>query len=233
MSWPAMVPALTVPLLCALIYYVWLPNGDTGRGAYFGTKVWILVYPLFFFSLIGLGGLTRREDRKSNWPTWRVVILSGLGTGAAVSLIGLLMVLTPVGDIVREHSHNLVEMADGLGFRSPARFLLVATFITVLHSGMEEYYWRWFVYGHLRQMVGHWPGHLIAAVAFTGHHVVLMAQIFPLPLAIFLSGLVAIGGLIWTLMYEWHGSVLGCWLSHLVTDAFLMIVGYRLIMGAE
>ena len=96
MSWSAMVPALTVPLLCALVYYVWLPSGNTGRGAYFGTKVWILVYPLFFFSLIGLGGLTRREDRRSNWPTWKVVILSGLGTGVAVSLIGWLMVITPV-----------------------------------------------------------------------------------------------------------------------------------------
>ena len=52
-----------------------------------------------------------------------------------------------------------------------------------------------------------------------------------LPLALFLSFLVGLGGLIWTLMYEWHGSVLGCWISHLVVDAFLMIVGYRLIMG--
>ena len=108
--------------------------------------------------------------------------------------------------------------------------LVVATFITLLHSAMEEYYWRWFVYGHLRQMVGYWPGHLLAAVAFTGHHLVLMSVLFPLPLALFLSFLVGLGGLIWTLMYEWQGTVLGCWLSHLVVGAFLMIVGYRLIV---
>jgi membrane protease YdiL (CAAX protease family) len=232
MSWPAMMPALVVPFLCALVYYVWIPHGDGGRGAYFGTKLWVLVYPLFFFSLIGLGGLTRREDREANWPSWKVVVISGLFTGVAISLIGWLMVLTPVGEIVKENSGNLVEKAKGLGFHTRGKFLLVATFITVMHSAMEEYYWRWFVYGHLRQMVGHWPGHIIAALAFTGHHVVLMAQLFPLPLALFLSMLVAIGGLIWTLMYEWHGSVLGCWLSHLVVDAFLMIVGYRLIMAA-
>ena len=73
-------------------------------------------------------------------------------------------------------------------------------------------------------------GHLIAAVAFTGHHLVLMSVLFPLPLALFLSFLVGLGGLIWTLMYEWQGTVLGCWLSHLVVDAFIMIVGFRLIM---
>lgn len=231
MSWPAMVAGLVVPLACALIYVVWVPNGNTGRSAWFATKIWILCYPLFFFSLIGLGGLVRREDRRATWPSWRVVTGTGILTGICISLIGCLLVITPVGTIVKENSHNLVEKAEGLGFASRGRFLMVAAFITLLHSAMEEYYWRWFIYGHLRQMVGHWPGHLIAAVAFTGHHLVLMSVLFPLPLALFLSFLVGLGGLIWSLMYEWQGSVLGCWLSHLVVDAFLMIVGYRLIMG--
>ncbi len=226
-----MVAGLVVPLVCALVYVVWVPHGNAGRSAWFVTKIWILCYPLFFFSMIGLGGLVRREDRRAAWPTWAVVIWTGLLTGVCISLIGCLMVITPVGDIVKANSHNLVEKAEGLGFASRGRFLLVAAFITVLHSAMEEYYWRWFIYGHLRQMVGHWPGHLIAAVAFTGHHLVLMSVLFPLPLALFLSFLVGLGGLIWTLMYEWQGTVLGCWLSHLVVDAFLMIVGYRLIMG--
>jgi membrane protease YdiL (CAAX protease family) len=232
MSWSAMVPALVVPFLCALVYFVWIPQGNGGRGAYAFTKVWVLIYPLFFFGWIGLGGLVRREDREANWPSWKVVIWSGLASGAAIALIGWLMVLTPIGDIVREHSHKVVAKAEGLGFRERHRFLLVATFITVFHSAMEEYYWRWFVYGHLRQMVGHWPGHIIAAVAFTGHHVVLTLQFFPVPLALFLSVLVVLGGMIWTLMYEWHGSVWGCWLSHLVVDGFLMVVGYRLLMDA-
>ena len=91
---------------------------------------------------------------------------TGILTGICISLIGCLLVITPVGTIVKENSHNLVEKAEGLGFASRGRFLMVAAFITLLHSAMEEYYWRWFIYGHLRQMVGHWPGHLIAAVAF-------------------------------------------------------------------
>jgi membrane protease YdiL (CAAX protease family) len=233
MSWPSMVAALGVPLLCALVYMVWIPHGNGGRSAWFATKIWVLVYPLFFFSLIGLGGLIRREDRVAKWPSWRVVILTGFLTGVGVALVGWLMAIgTSVGEIVKANSDNLVEKARGLGFATPGRFLMLAAFITLLHSAMEEYYWRWFVYGHLRQMVGHWPGHFIAALAFTGHHLVLMSVLFPLPLALFLSFLTGLGGLIWTLMYEWQGTVLGCWISHLVMDAFLMIVGYRLIMGA-
>lgn len=224
-----MVPALVVPFLCALVYFAWIPESNGGPVAYGLTKIWVLIYPLFFFGWIGLGGLTRREDRKSSWPSWKMVVLSGLGSGVAVSLIGTLMVLTPVGEIVREHGPKLGQKADELGFRK--NFVLVAIFISVFHSAMEEYYWRWFVYGHLRQMVGHWPGHLIAALAFTGHHVVITLQLFPAPLALFLSALVGFGGLIWTLMYEWHGTVWGCWISHVLVDAFLMIVGYHLLNG--
>jgi len=232
MSWPSMVAALGVPLLCALAYVVWVPHGNGGRSVWFATKIWILGYPLFFIGLIGLGGLTRREDRPATWPSWKVVILTGVLIGVGVALVGWLMVITPVGDIVKANSHNLVEKARGLGFATKGRFLMVAAFITIFHSAMEEYYWRWFVYGHLRQMVGHWPGHLVAALAFTGHHLVLTSVLFPLPVALFLSFIAGLGGLMWTLMYEWQGTVLGCWISHLVVDAFLMIVGYRLIMGA-
>ncbi len=229
MTWPAMVPALSVPFLCALIYFVWIPHGNGGRGAYLFTKAWVIIYPLFFFGWIGLGGLTRREDRKAIWPSWKMVILTGLGSGILFSLVGLLLVLTPLGEIVREHGPKLEEKARSLGFRE--HFILFALFVSVVHSAMEEYYWRWFVYGHLRQMVGHWPGHIIAAVAFAGHHFVITIQLFPVPVAIFLSVLVGIGSLMWTLMYEWHGSVWGCWLSHLVADAFLMVVGYQMIHG--
>ena len=68
-------------------------------------------------------------------------------------------------------------------------------------------------------------------MAFGAHHLVVTLQFFPAPMAIFLTVCVAVGGLIWTLMYEWHGTVWGCWVSHLCVDVFLMIVGYQLLFG--
>ena len=132
MSWPSMVAALVVPLLCALVYVVWIPHGNAGRGAWFATKIWVLAYPLFFFGLIGLGGLVRRESRAVNWPSWRAVIFTGVLSGLGIVLVGWLMVLTPIGQIVRDNSPNLIEKAEGLGFATKERFLMVAIFITVL-----------------------------------------------------------------------------------------------------
>ena len=57
----------------------------------------------------------------------------------------------------------------------------------------------------------------VSAVAFTAHHVVLLASSFfgglTLPAVLF-SLCVAIGGTAWALIYQRSGSLLGPWSSH-------------------
>lgn len=228
LGWVALVPALTVPTIGALLYFAWFNGEGIGKAAYAATKVFTVVYPLFFLGWIGLGGLTRREEGSADRPSWRVVIGSGLGSGAAIAGIGMLLMLTPLGDAVRSGAAAVSAKVDGLGVRE--NFILFAVFLSVVHSGIEEYYWRWFLYGHLRRLCPRVLGHAVAALGFAAHHLVVTMQYFPFPLALFLTACVAVGGLIWTLMYEWQGTVVGCWLSHLVVDAFLMGVGYQLII---
>lgn len=229
MGWAVLLPALVVPFLGSLVYFVWIPEGAVGQTAYTLTKLFTFFYPLLFLKWVGLGGLTRRERRKAEWPSWKVVATSGLVSGGAIAGMGVLLMLTPVGDLVRSGAASVTERAEGLGFRE--HFVLFAVFISILHSLLEEYYWRWFTYGHLRKICGRWAGHVIAALGFAAHHLVLTLQFFPVPLALFLTACVVLGGMIWSLMYEWHGTVVGCWLSHLVVDVFLMVIGYQLIMG--
>lgn len=228
-GWLALLPALLVPLFGALIYFVWMPEGTAGKTAYTLTKVFTLVYPLIFLKRIGLGGLIRREDRKVDWPSWKSVVVIGLGSGTVISLAGVLLMMTPLGEMVRTGADRVNERADGLGFAD--HYILFAVFVSLLHSALEEYYWRWFVYGHLRRICGRWTGHLIAGVGFAAHHLVVTLVFFPVPMALFLAFCVAVGGVIWSVLYERQGTVLGCWLSHLCVDVFLMWVGYELIIG--
>ena len=228
LSWAVLIPALVIPLLGSLVYFVWFPDGEIGRGAYTATKIFLLVYPLLFLRWIGLGGLTRREERPAPWPSWKTVIWSGLGSGALIAGVGALLMLTPLGDLVRAGAGEVGEHADDLGFRR--HFILFAVFLSVIHSGLEEFYWRWFVYGQIRRKCPRWAGHTIASVGFAAHHLVVTAQFFPLALALFLTACVAVGGLIWTLMYERQGTLVGAWLSHFGVDVLLMVVGYQLLM---
>ncbi|RLB57264.1 MAG: hypothetical protein DRJ42_00770 [Deltaproteobacteria bacterium] len=229
-GWAALAPALVVPLLGSLLYFVWVPEGALGQAAYTLTKVFTLVYPLFFLRSIGANGLTRRQDDQgARWPSWRSVALAGLGSGVLIAALGAALMLTPLGDLVRLGAGAATAKADALGFRE--HFVLFAIFISVIHSGLEEYYWRFFVYGQLREKCRPWVAHGIAAVAFAAHHLVLTLQFFSVGLAVFMAVAVAVGGLLWSLMYERQGTVLGSWLSHLCVDAFLMVVAYQLVMG--
>jgi len=231
LSWALLIPPLVVPALGALFYFVILPEGNLGKSAYTVIKLFTLIYPFLFLRHIGLGGIIRRRrhDPAAQWPRWRVVMFTGLATGLAIAGVGFLLMETPLGDVVREGADRVSSKAEGLGFKD--HFVLFAVFVSVIHSGLEEFYWRWFAYGQLRRKMTRWAAHLVAAGAFGGHHLIITLQFFPVALAFFLTGCVVVGGVIWSIMYERQGTIIGCWVSHLCVDVMLMVIGFQLIMG--
>ena len=102
--------------------------------------------------------------------------------------------------------------------------------ISIFHSLLEEYYWRWFVYGNLREVVSIKMAHFLAAFTFTLHHIVVMMQFFELPWALFFSACVGVGGFFWSLLYQHQKTLIGAWVSHALVDAALMSVGYYMIV---
>jgi membrane protease YdiL (CAAX protease family) len=51
------------------------------------------------------------------------------------------------------------------------------------------------------------------------------------PLTLLFSASVAVGGAFWAWLYERTGSLLGPWLSHLVIDAGIFFIGFKLVAG--
>ena len=126
---------------------------------------------------------------------------------------------------------KLGEKLTGLGADSLGGFILIAVFYSVIHSFLEEYYWRWFVFGRLREWVAVPWAIAISSLGFMAHHVVLMATFFGLFSfwACFFSLSVAIGGAFWAWSYQRTDSLYGPWLGHLLVDAGIFIVGYELV----
>ena len=104
-----------------------------------------------------------------------------------------------------------------------------ATFISVFHSLLEEYYWRWFVFGQLHQLVKPVTAHLLAGLAFAAHHVVILSQFFGWGWGFGLGAFVGIGGIIWSIMLIRQKSLIGIWVSHAIVDWGMMAIGYMLI----
>lgn len=227
LGWAVIAPALLVPLLGSLLYFVWVPEGLVGRAAYTATKLFTLIYPLVFLRFIDTSALS--FGSRAGFPSRRAVVTTGLVSGALIAGLGALLMLSPLGDMVHGGAGAVNARADGLGFRD--HFVAYALFVCVVHSGIEELYWRFFVYGNLRALCPRWAAHAIAGVAFAAHHLVVTLQFFDPGLAVFMAASVAIGGVLWSWMYERQGTLLGSWLSHFCVDALLMTVGYQILGG--
>jgi len=121
----------------------------------------------------------------------------------------------------------------GIGLTSPAAFIAMSLFYSLLHSLLEEYYWRWFVFGRLRRMMPLGGAIVISSLGFMAHHVILVFHYFSWPWAIVASAAVAIGGALWAWRYERDSSLWGVWISHLLVDAAIFTIGYQMAFAVS
>ena len=119
---------------------------------------------------------------------------------------------------------------DKLSLDHVSGYLALGGFYSLVHSFLEEYYFRWFVFGRARRLTGFVAAALMSAVSFMAHHVIVLAVFFgPSPHTLFLSFSIAIGGVLWAYHYERSGSLLGPWISHMLVDAGIFAVGYHML----
>ncbi len=119
----------------------------------------------------------------------------------------------------------------GMKIDSAGKYLALALFYSVAHSALEEYYWRWFVFRHLRQVASPGVSITLSSLGFMAHHVIVLAIYFgwSSPATWLFSLATAVGGAVWAWLYERSGSLVGPWLSHLLVDAAIFVIGYDLL----
>ncbi len=153
----------------------------------------------------------------------------GLASG---TIIGLAIWAAYAG-FFRGLIDRTVLSAQVRAFGAADHYVVYAGFLWLINSGLEEYYWRWFVFGRLRHIAGVPVAVLGSSAAFALHHfVVLDAFLHDRTLAAVLSAGVAAGGVIWAVHYHLSGRVWGVWLSHVIVDLAVLSCGYHLLFGA-
>jgi len=224
-----LAPALVLPFVAALFYFVLFAGKPGSMVLYSAAKVFTIIWPLLALLLIERRGfrflpLSAIDRRRS--------ILWGLVWGVAIAGSILLTVYaSPASAYVREHAADILAKVNDFRLTTPTRFIAFAVFISLIHSAIEEYYWRWYVYGRLTALVPPIVAHVVAALAFASHHYIVLWCYFSPVGAIFFGTMVGVGGILWSVLYRRTGSLVGSWLSHVLTDAAIMVVGYRLAFG--
>lgn len=218
--------ACLLPTLVTLLYFVWAAGAATSVQQIIYTSAKIVQFAL---PIVWVGWMCREKLR---WPAPN---LRGLGWGltfgiAVAGAMGVLYmaltgtaVLTPALQPIRE------KIAD-LGIAMPGRFLALGIFYSLVHSLLEEYYWRWFVFGRMRQVVPLVPAIVISSLAFALHHVIVLGSYFSHSLLTIglLAASIAVGGAFWVWLYHRCGSIYSVWASHLCVDAAIFAIGFDL-----
>lgn len=223
--WLAFGLAFTVPLMGCLGYFVVSGEGAVARFGYGAIKVFLVVWPLIcvFYLLPKPFPAPRVATEPRRW----LALTLGAAMGLVIFGLVYLLMQTPLREVVMEGSPAVKEKLKVLGWDQ--NFLLWAILIATVHAALEEYYWRWFGYGYLqRYLTGAWP-HIIAGFAFAAHHYVVVWEFFTPWMAIWLGSMVAIGGILWSLIYRYTRSLVAPWISHLIVDLAIFWVGWEMI----
>lgn len=232
-----LVFAMLFPTVVTLIYFRWLQGSESWiqQAAYSILKIIQFGFPAawVFWDRGFLKPWQERTGKRSR-PSraWAAGILFGLLVGVLLFALyyGWLQG-TPAAEQLVERAR---EKLNDLGLTSPWKFAAVGIFYALIHSGLEEYYWRWFVFRGLRNDVGFGVASVVSSLAFMTHHVVLLTFYFGWDswLAYACSFAVAVGGWAWAALYEWSGRLGPPWVSHLIVDAALFGLGYLLMFGS-
>jgi membrane protease YdiL (CAAX protease family) len=230
LGWGALWFATVFPVALTLVYFVLLAGESAawqqfafavGKGIQFG---WPLVWCLW-------------HDRSA--LVWRSSGIRGLGLGVILGLVvtGAMLlvyhlVLSP-GGLFAEAEGAIRAKVAALEIATPRRMLLVSIFYCLIHSFLEEFYYRWFLHARLESRLGFWRAAVWSGLAFMAHHVVVLAVYlgFASWLTWLLSLSVALGGVLWAWLYRRSGSLWAPWISHAIVDAGIFLIGYHVIFS--
>jgi len=230
----ALVFASVTPTFLAWLGFVYLAN-ETDRGqsllatVYAAGKILQFGFPYLYVWLFEPAQLRTMSFAR------RGVMLGvafGLLVDAAMAI--LYVAVLRGSSTIADTPAKIFGKLEEFHLATPAGYLAIGLFLCVIHSLLEEYYWRWFVFGWLRRVMPLAAAIALSSLAFMAHHVVILYVYFPdrfWLLAFPFSLGVAVGGAIWAWLYQRTGSLLAPWVSHVVVDAAILLIGFDMLRG--
>ncbi len=231
---------MAFPTLAAWLYFMRLAETPWAQGTYFSCKVLQFSLPLLAVLLDRArapSGGARSVTAPAATPSRTSALRLGLVSG------GLFLVPTLVlywgffrdSELAAVALPRIASKLDDFRIDTLASYVLMALFFSFIHSFLEEYYFRWFIFGRLRRHLGFVPATALSSLAFMAHHViVILAYVGSAywPLAIIASAMIALSGAAWAWLYEKTGGLLAPWVSHVLADIAVMTVGVHLLRAS-
>lgn len=238
----AIIFAMVFPTILTWVYFVSLSHSPAAvqQGTYGVGKFIQFSFPLLA-TLLLIGGGVRSlwswhdqqfpGDRINANRAWLIAI--GFGALIAIAVVGGYVLIRDLQWIDAAFTDRISEKVSGMNLNTPMKFIAVGVFYALLHSYLEEYYWRWFVFRNLSKWLPELSANVLSSLGFMSHHVILLATFFgwSSPLTLICSFSIAFGGFVWAWLYSRSGRLVYPWVSHMLADAAIFCVGYGIVFG--
>lgn len=214
------VPASSIGVTMALF----IAPGAIGNGIFTAVKIWIVILPLLWTwktspTALRLPKFNRRQ------------VLSGIGLGILM-FVAILVAYVSVGkqwiDLAEIKSKALE-----VGIISPQVYLAGFFYWSFINSFIEECIWRGFVYSQCSILMNSIAAVVCSALFFTLHHSIALYGYTHNWLVVLVGSLgVFLAGAIWSFCYRISSSIVPGYISHILADIAIGIVGWQLIFTA-
>ncbi len=228
----ALLVSVPIPTLGAYLAMIAFPEDTWAKVLFFVAKLWMLAVPVLWLMFIA--------KQKPRLPRW-----SNRGMLAA-HVTGVLIFLIILGAYFG-FAHAWVdfepmrEKIASMSLDNPLLYLAGAAYWCTVNSLLEEYFWRWFTFARLADLMPRGPqgvktAGVVAAVVlsgllFTAHHIFALDVYFDWRITTLGSLGVFIGGVTWSALYAKYRNIYAGWVSHIWADLAVFGLGWLLIFG--
>jgi len=218
-----------IPILGTSLAMVWQPDAVWPKVVFFVAKLWLFAAPV-----VWLLRVEKTKTRMASWiPRWRQKgMLAAHATGIVI-FVSILIAYLTVGRAWID-VEPMVDRIRQMKLDNAWLYLAGALYWCTVNSLLEEYYWRWFVFRRLEQVLpAGWglQAAVLSGLLFTAHHVVALKVFFDWPMAILASTGVFIGGVTWSVLYKRFENIYCGYVSHVYADVIIFGIGAWLVFG--
>jgi uncharacterized protein len=214
------VPASSIGVIMALF----IAPGAIGNGVFTLVKIWIVVLPLFWTWKTNPAALRLPQFKRER-------VLMGIAWG-------LLMFVTIIAAywLVGKEWIDLAAIrskSEEVGITNLNVYLAGFFYWSFINSFIEECIWRGFVYSQCAVLMNSLAAVIFSALFFTLHHSIALYGYTHNWLVVGLGSLgVFLAGVIWSFCYKTSGSIAPGYISHILADVAIALVGWQLLFSA-
>ena len=211
------VPAFSIGVVMSLF----VAPGIIGNSIFTAMKVWAIVFPLTW--------TLKYNSQALRLPKFS---LQEIRVGLVWGILMFSVIISAYFFIAQQiiDPTAIRAKATEVGITSPLLYLAGCVYWSFINSLVEECTWRGFVVSRCKVLFPNAIAVILAALFFTTHHSIALYGYTHSWSIVLLGSLgVFIAGIVWAWCYDRYQSIAPGYISHILADLAIAIVGYQLL----